>query len=81
MRAHLGEQIRRPVPAERRLQHHLGLRSGRGDRPDHLLRLVDDPRLRQQLAISVLADDHRPAPVQINTDIFSGHGNLLSSLR
>ena len=29
--------------------------------------------------VGVLAHDHRPAAVQIDTDIFSFHGNLLSS--
>ena len=57
--------------------------SGSGPSRRHRLhqghRLIGDVRLRQDLASRVLADDHRPAATQINTDILSFHGNLFSS--
>ena len=79
MGSHLGQKIRGPIPAERGLQNDLRLGAGRGHRSSHGQRIVIDVNLRQQLALGVLADNHRTAAVQVDTDILSLHGNLLSS--
>jgi hypothetical protein len=78
---HLLEDIRRPVPAERRLQHDLRLRTGRRHRLRQGHRAVLDPNLGQDLTSRVLPHNHRPAPVKINPDVLSFHRGLLLASR
>lgn len=55
------------VPPVRGFEHHLGVRSGAVELPFQRVRVVDDPGYRQLLALAVVADDHRPPPVQIDS--------------
>ena len=55
-----------PVPAVRRFQHHLGVRSSQLKLQSPGDRIVDDPHRRQLLAGFGLTYDHRPLPMQID---------------
>lgn len=74
---HLLEDIRRPIPPERRLQYHLWLWAGGGHRFRQRHWTVVDPDLGENLTSRVLPHDHRPAPVQVDPDILSFHRGLL----
>jgi hypothetical protein len=74
---HLLEDIGRPVPAERRLDHHLRFRTGLRHRLGERHGAVVDPDLAQHLTGRVLPHDHRPAPVQVDPDVLSFHRGLL----
>ena len=75
------EDVRRPIPAESRFDHHLRFRPGRRHRLGQGHGAVVDPHLAQHLAGDVLPDDHRPAPVQVDTDVLSFHRGLLLASR
>ncbi len=79
VRPQLGQDIGRPIPAEGRFDHNLRFGARGCHRLSQRQRVVVDVDLREDLALGVLADDHRTAPVQVDTHILSIHGNLLSS--
>jgi hypothetical protein len=79
--AHLLEDIRRPIPAESRLDHHLGLRARSRHRFGQGHGAVLDADLAQNLASRVLPHDHRPPPVQVDSDVLSFHRGLLLASR
>ena len=76
------EQIGGPIPAITRFQDHLGIRTRLRHRHRQRHRIIVDPRHLQHLAGVVHPNDHRPATMQINTDILllAFHQGFLPSL-
>jgi hypothetical protein len=70
--AELVEQIGRPVPAVARLEDDLGVLAGGHDClfESEQVGVVDLGHL-EGLAFAAAPDDDAPAPVQVDTDIFS----------
>jgi site-specific DNA recombinase len=68
---HLGtralQHVDRPVPAIRRLEHHLRMFTGLADLGDQSHRVVVDPHTVEAFTRLGHPHDHRPPPVQIDT--------------
>jgi len=56
--------------------HDLRVGAGRGDRARQRDRIVVDADRVDHLPLAGLADNHRPSPVQIDTDILTSHRDL-----
>ena len=76
-----GQEIGRPIPPIARLQRHLGVRARLSHRHSQRHRIVIDLRHLQHLAGIVHPNDHRPAPMQIDTHVLllMFHQGLLPS--
>ena len=70
------EQIHRPIPAVGRLDHHLGVPAGVGNRQRQRDRIVGDPHTRHPLALARHRVDHRAAAMQVDADVTSFHRGL-----
>jgi hypothetical protein len=84
-RAQLGEGVRSPVPAIRRLEHDVGCLAGAAHDLLQVLRIVGDPHRLQLLTGVGHPHQHRPAPVQIHphdlvSRVLFAHWGLLKSM-
>jgi hypothetical protein len=62
------QHVDRPVPAVRCFEHHLGVRASFLELQLQHDRIVDDPHRRELLTGFRLAHDHRPPPMQIDSN-------------
>ena len=78
-RAKVLEQVDRPIPAIRRLDHDLGSIAAQRDHLRELERTVHDPMQPKPLTTRRQAHDHRTATMKVDPDILSIHRGLPSS--
>ena len=62
------QHVDRPVPSVGCFEHYLGVGAGVLELQSQRDRVVDDPHRRELLTGLGLAHDHRPLPMQIDTD-------------
>src|SRR5262249_47267388 len=73
------QPINDPIPAVRRLEHHLRLRAGVRDNGRDRQRIIRHTNRRKLLARRVLANDHGTSTMKVDPDILSIHRGLPSS--
>ena len=77
----VAQQIHRPVPAIGRFDYHLRVAARLSDLLEQHPRIIRDAQTLEPLAVSVHRLDHRPATMQINTDVTSTHRASLPHTR
>ena len=71
------QEVDDPVPAVGCLDHHLGVGARSRDRGGNGERIVADALGRELVAVCIESHDHRPATMEVDTDVLSIHRGLL----